>query len=238
MEEKIALAAEFFPCALSVDLITGLPFQDEKVVVDDIKKVLEFKPAHVSLYSLSVESGTLLEEKLKAGTVSLPNSDLADSMWLTGRDALLNAGFEHYEVSNFALPGKRCLHNMSYWQMAGWLGAGPAASGTIVNEQTGTAKRFTYPCDVESYVKSPCVLNAECEELDRSAFLKESLLMGFRCVDGPDPVLFKRRFGFGVEECIPQTMARWKEKDKMLFLNAFLAEAFEELGDKNFYHEP
>jgi len=133
--------------------------------------------------------------------------------------------------------------------MAGWLGVGSAASGTVVDEGSGTAKRFTYCCDVERYCNEQLSMNneqlamsneqlagsgerrglLECEELDRVAFLKESLLMGFRCVDGPDPVLFKKRFGVSVEECIPLTLKRWEGRDKMLFLNGFLAEAFDEM---------
>jgi oxygen-independent coproporphyrinogen-3 oxidase len=229
IEDKLALASRYFPDAVSVDLITGLPFHDEKIIIKDINKVLEFNPAHISLYSLSVENGTLLEEKLKAKTVTLPDSDKADSFWLTGRDTLLKAGFEHYEVSNFALPGKRCLHNMSYWQMDGWLAIGPSASGTIINEETACIKRFTFAPDINAYIKTPSVLNANREEPDRFAFLKESLLMGFRCKDGPCPEKFYRRFGITVKDCIGKTLMRWEGRDKMLFLNQFLLEAFEEL---------
>jgi len=254
--ESLSLASRYFPDSLSVDLIVGLPFQDLGGVLDDVKRVLEFKPAFVSLYSLTVEDGTPLYEKLKNKIVTIPEPEVSDSMWLVGRDALLKAGFEHYEVSNFALPGKRCLHNLRYWRMESWIGAGPAASGTVVCEESGTAKRFTYPADVEKYVGEQLAINNEqlamnrekgegrreeggggreqfgicdCEVLDRMAFLKECLLMGFRCVEGPDPVLFKRRFGVSVEECIPRTLSRWEGKDKMLFLNGFLAEAFEEV---------
>jgi len=234
LEGGLELAARFFPGGLSVDLIAGLPFQDEKVLLDDIRRVLEFKPAHVSLYSLSVESGTVLEEKIKNRSVVLPDADTADAIWLAGRDALLKAGFEHYEVSNFALPGKRCIHNMRYWQMLGWMGAGPAASGTIIDEVTGTAIRYTYPCDVDGYIwaVNSEQLTKSNEQLgsllNKNEFLKECMLMGFRCIDGPDTQLFKRRFGFTAEECIPKTLALWKGRDKMLFLNQFLADAFEE----------
>jgi len=230
IEKQIGLVSTFFKGAFSADLITGLPFQSERSVKEDIKRLLAYNPAHVSLYSLTLEEGTPLEKKIQSGAVNLPDEDNAASLWLAGRDALKNAGFDHYEVSNFARKGKRCLHNINYWKMEGWLGAGPAASGTVINEKNGTAKRFTYAPDLQSFLKSPCVKNAVCEELDKDALIRESLLMGYRYCEGPDEEKFKSRFGRSIKDCIPKTLERWKEKDKMLFLNAFLIDAFSELS--------
>jgi len=229
LEEKLALVSRFFPGEFSADLITGLPCQTEKIVLEDVRRLLAFKPAHISLYSLSVEGGTPLERKQQLKTVTLPSGDEADTLWLAGKSALLEAGFDHYEVSNFALKGKRSLHNIRYWLMESWLGAGPAASGTLINEKTSTAKRFTFACDVDEYNREPSIHKALCEELNRADLLKESLFMGYRYCEGPDMEKFRRRFGLGIEDCIPQTLARWKNRDKMLFLNSFLCEAFTEL---------
>ena len=232
LERRLALCSRYFPGALSADLITGLPYQTEKTVIEDIKRLLALGPVHVSLYSLCVESGTPLAEKVKTKAVVLPGADSADAMWLSGRDALLKEGFCHYEVSNFSLDGKRCLHNTGYWQMRGWLGAGPSASGTVIDEEAGTGKRFTFAPDVGGYVKAPSVGAAALEELDRRALMRESLLMGFRCAEGPDGQRFKARFGRSIEECIGQTISRWKGRDTMLFLNSFLSEAFGEIEEK------
>ena len=235
LEERLTLVSRFFPGAFSVDLITGLPYHSETVVLEDIKRLLNFKPAHVSLYSLSVESGTFLQEKIKSKKVLLPLAEEADAVWLAGKETLAEAGYEHYEVSNFALPGKRCLHNIRYWLMDSWLGAGPAASGTVIDEDTATAKRFTFAPNVEEYIKAPLLNAASCEELDKISLVKESLLMGFRYCGGPDREKFKRRFGSDVENFIPKTLERWKNRnagDIMLFLNSFLTEAFEEIDGR------
>jgi len=229
LESRIALAKRFFPDSLSVDLITGLPYQNEKTVLNDIKRLLAFEPAHISLYSLTVENGTPLEQKLTAKEIILPENDFSDFLWLSCRDALEEAGFWHYEISNFAKNGKVCRHNIRYWLMEGWLGAGPSASGTIINKKNGTAKRFTYPPDIDVYNASPSIKNATCEELNEKVLIRESLLMGFRYCEGPDKSLFKKRFGCSVEDCIPQTLNKWKYKDIMLFLNSFLSDAFNEL---------
>jgi oxygen-independent coproporphyrinogen-3 oxidase len=239
LEERLDLVSRFFPDAFSADLITGLPLQTVKTVINDVKTLLNYKPAHVSLYSLTVENGTPLESKIKTGALSLPCGDEADSLWLAGRDALEEASYSQYEVSNFALPGKRCFHNERYWQMAGWLGAGPAASGTLVDEKTGTAKRWTFPEDIDAYLNSPSIHNVLYEEINSEALLRESLLMGFRVIEGPDQSVFRRRFGAGIEDFIPQTISRWRERgffngespahNLMLFLNGFLSDAFREL---------
>jgi oxygen-independent coproporphyrinogen-3 oxidase len=233
LEDRLALAKRFFPDSLSVDFITGLPYQNEKTVLEDIKRLLAFEPAHVSLYSLTVEDGAPLEQKLKAKEIVLPENDISDSLWLSCKDALEEAGFWHYEISNFAKDGKVCRHNIRYWLMEGWIGAGPAASGTIIDEKNGTAKRFTYAPDVDAYNASPCVKNAVCEELDKNVLMRESLLMGYRYCEGPDKLLFKKRFGCSVEDCIPHTLEKWSNKDIMLFLNSFLSDAFDELDKKS-----
>ena len=234
LEDRIDLASQYFPDMLSVDLITGLPYQDRKIVLNDIKRALAFCPSHVSLYSLSVEEGTPLKEKIRHGTVTLPDSDTLDSIWLTGREALLKEGFEHYEVSNFArqkagypASQKRCLHNIRYWQMRSWLGAGPAACGTVIDEESSSATRFTYADNVEEYLSKQGT--GDSEQITRDTFVRECLLMGFRYIDGPDTVLFKQRFGFTIEDCIGKTLEKWKAKNKMLFLNSFIYDAFSEL---------
>ena len=233
IEEKLNIASKYFKDAFSADLIIGLPHQSEQTVMNDIKKLLEYNTRHISLYGLSIEKDTPLEQKIKTKTVTLPKSETADNLWLLGRDTLLASGFEHYEVSNFAKKGGECRHNIRYWQMQSWLGAGPAASGTLVNEKQASAKRFTFANDIDAYIKSPCIEDAVFEQLDKNMLMRESILMGFRCKDGPDPVIFRQRFGRTVEECIPKTIEKWKYKDKLLFLNQFLLEAFGELGMRN-----
>jgi oxygen-independent coproporphyrinogen-3 oxidase len=234
IRERLALASRFFPKAISVDLITGLPLQTEKIVLDDIKRILDFTPAHVSLYSLITESGTNLNRKIKEKKIILPDNDSSDSLWLASCDALKDAGFRHYEVSNFARNGSECLHNIRYWRMEGWLGAGPAASGTVIDEKNGKAKRYTYAHDIDAYIASPEIIKAAVEDLDSAETMRESLLMGYRFCEGPDLSVFKQRFGRGIEECIPRTLSHWKNKDKMLFLNSFLSCAFSELEENGY----
>jgi oxygen-independent coproporphyrinogen-3 oxidase len=243
IEDTLALVERYYPGAFSADLVTGLPFQTETVIMEDIKTLLSFRPAHVSLYSLILEPQTPLGKAVKQGATFLPPPDEADDLWIAGRDLLENAGYCQYEVSNFALPGKTCIHNIRYWRMENWLGAGPAASGTIIDEKTGTGKRSAYPPDIAGYLKMPRprINHAIAEELNREDLIKETLLMGFRYCEGPDRQLFKRRFGREIEDFIPKTIALWSgrgffqtalkpSKQGLLFVNGFLRDAFRELG--------
>jgi len=223
LSERLALAAAFFPGAFSVDLMSGLPLQNKSVLLDDISGVASYKPAHISLYALS--------GKKAAGQ----NRDEADELWLSGRNALEKAGYSQYEVSNFCLPGGECRHNLRYWRMQNWLALGPSASGTIIDDATGTGFRFTYLSDADNWLES---VN---ERLDALTLIKETFLMGFRYVDGPDEGSFLRRFKRPIAEMIPKTLDAWRScgffnkhklsltKEGLLFLNPFLLDVFEEL---------
>jgi oxygen-independent coproporphyrinogen-3 oxidase len=242
---QLALIAAAFPRSFSADLISGLPFQDEAVLLRDVETLLAFEPAHVSLYALTVEEGTPLFERaqgLRAGT-GLPPAEEADRLWLAGRDALERSGYAQYEVSNFCLPGKRSVHNIRYWRMENWLALGPAASGTLINDTDGTGRRYTVAAGVDAWLtRDPDAPPPVTEEsLDRLTLMKETLLMGFRFIEGPDEALFLRRFGRGIGKAIPGTIAAWRgrglfrndraalTREGLLFLDPFLVDAFREL---------
>lgn len=226
----------------SVDLITGLPFQNASIVQDDIEKALSYRPTHVSLYSLIVEDGTVLAKKIRTKEAVLPSDDEADSLWLCGRNLLEEAGYSQYEVSNFAKPGGECRHNIRYWRMENWLGIGPGASGTLFDDENGCAVRRTIPADIDSFLQGKA--EGETEYLSQSDLIKEMILMGFRFIEGPDDTLIQKRFGKTIDALIPETLNRWREKGLMrkhktvlnkeglLFLNGFVRDAFVEL-DKN-----
>ena len=244
LDERLALAAGYFPNSLSIDLITGLPLQTADIILNDIERILAYKPVHISLYSLCLEPETVLGKQVRnygAAALSLPHEDESDNLWIRGRDRLETAGYTQYEVSNFALHSEhpqpnQCAHNIRYWRMENWLGAGPAASGTIINNETGSGRRYTYQPDISAYLtgQQPCT-----EELDRAALIRESLLMGYRYQEGPDLLLFKQRFACEVKNIIPRTIKRWRNRgffagekvsrQGILFLNSFLRDAFTEL---------
>jgi oxygen-independent coproporphyrinogen-3 oxidase len=242
----LAEVAEIFGAGLSLDLISGLPEQDEPVLLRDIEKSLSFGPGHISLYALTVEEGTPLASQIRGRSgkkPALPPADEADRLWIAGRDALIRAGYEQYEVSSFARTAGtgtcRCLHNIRYWRMENWIGTGPGASGTIISGK-GRGRRFVYASDVEAFMTAEKI-PVQTKELDRNDVMRETLLMGFRYTGGPGGALFQKRFGQSLEETIPRTLEKWNTLlrpgetaltgEGLLFLNPFLLDAFAELDN-------
>jgi oxygen-independent coproporphyrinogen-3 oxidase len=244
LPERLAAAAAVFGEDLSLDLMTALPYQDERILLRDIATALSCKPGHISLYALTLEEGTPLAEAARSNRVELPGEDEADRLWIAGRNALEAAGYAQYEVSNFSLPGKQSRHNTRYWRMENWLGLGPGGSGTLIDDETGAGVRLTFKPGLDLWIGRGGDGNAPCleETLDRRILREESILMGFRRLEGPDPVLFERRFRRPLQTLIPETLQRWESrgllktrplaltKEGLLFLNTFLGEAFSELG--------
>jgi oxygen-independent coproporphyrinogen-3 oxidase len=250
LQERVAAAAAVFGEDLSLDLMTGLPYQDEEILLRDIGTALSHRPGHISLYALTLEEGTPLAEEADRNGAALPEGDEADRLWIAGRDALEAAGYAQYEVSNFSFPGRQSAHNTRYWLMKNWLGLGPGGSGTLVDEETGAGLRRTFKPDLDLWLnrsafrKAPASRKAPFVEeiLDRHILMEESLLMGFRRLEGPDPALFEARFRRTLQSLIPQTLQRWEDrglltksplaltKEGLLFLNVFLGEALAELS--------
>jgi oxygen-independent coproporphyrinogen-3 oxidase len=238
----LALLKEAYRGAFAADLISGLPFQDEEALSRDIGTLLSYEPAHVSLYDLTVEKNTPLYRNARASKVSLPAPETAERLWIRGRDSLEAGGYPQYEVSNFAPEGSRSVHNTVYWRMGSWLGAGPSASGTIIADGGGGVRglRRTVYAGIRRYL-SAAAPSVRVETLDRETLIKESFLMGFRYIEGPDSALFKKRFGCPIESLAPKTLDAWRKRGKMreglcalnrdglLVLNAFLTDCFIEL---------
>jgi oxygen-independent coproporphyrinogen III oxidase len=233
---------------LSVDLIAGLPGQTAKSLIDDIDRVTEFGPDHVSLYSLTIEDGTPLGQIVAgkaapfAGFIPLPDDDEAADMWIAGRDRLERLGYAQYEVSNFALPRCESAHNATYWELGSWLGAGPGSVGTIARGDAAT--RVSDPDDIAQWLEKP-ETSRSIETITRDDCVKEAILMGMRTTKGIDRSRFASRFGVDPLDLIPSTSSRWVDRglllrdaervalnrEGLLFLNSFLASCMEELGD-------
>jgi oxygen-independent coproporphyrinogen-3 oxidase len=255
----LALLGEAYADAFSADLISGLPFQTEAGLLRDIETLLRYKPAHVSLYDLTLEERTPLYRNAALRRL-LPPQDEAAARWLAGRGLLQEAGYAQYEASSFAPEGKRSRHNIVYWRMGCWLGAGPSASGTLIWREGrearagaggGTARgirrteaadalRYSYP-EAEADGEGDGEGSVEVEALDAFTLIKETFLMGYRYIEGPDEALFADRFGCRIDSLIPRTLDRWRRDGRMrpdasalngeglLFLNRFLADCFAEL---------
>jgi putative oxygen-independent coproporphyrinogen III oxidase len=112
---------------VNVDLIYGAHGETPESWSWTLEEAIALGPDHVSAYALTIEPATLLGRKVAAGLVPAPNSDLQADMYESACELLRRAGFEHYEVSNWAKPGHRCVHNTGYWEGRPYLGLGAGA---------------------------------------------------------------------------------------------------------------
>ncbi|MBR2282517.1 MAG: coproporphyrinogen III oxidase family protein [Spirochaetales bacterium] len=167
-------------CTLSYDLITCLGSWHDELA--DVREITERYPSdHLSVYALTLEEGTPLYRM----DPELPDSEgqfeILSRIW----ELLERRGFEHYEVSNFAKPGHRCIHNCRYWDYRQYVGLGPGAASTAF-DSLNSVTRFNFRPDVAAYCAEGPFQGVETERLDRKEALEELVLMGLRYKGGLD----------------------------------------------------
>jgi len=133
----LGLVSEGWKGRWSADLMTGLPGRGALAPqrwVDlraDLDELLDYRPGHLSLYSLTVEPETDLATLRAGGGLRVAEDPVADQLWLRARQTLMDRGYDWYEISNFAQPGHQSIHNQAYWRLDPWAGLGPGAEGTL-----------------------------------------------------------------------------------------------------------
>ncbi|MHC4981934.1 MAG: radical SAM family heme chaperone HemW [Planctomycetota bacterium] len=193
---------------LGMDLIYGIPGQTAASWSFSLRQALQLAPAHLSCYALSFEPGTPLQADLRAGRVAEMSDSRQKACYQAAMEAAAAAGMEHYEISNFARPALRCLHNLTYWRNEPYLGIGPAAASYVAG-----VRRKNLP-DLEEYTTA--LLNghlppATTEELTGRAGMAETLMLGLRLIEGIDRNDFRRRFGEDPVEAFPRSIGRYAE---------------------------
>lgn len=193
---------------LSVDLIFALPGQGLSALKDEIDQLLKLNPEHVGIYGLSIEDGTPLARQAEQGLLKLPDDEEYAQAYLQISKSLQDAGYEHYEISNFARSGWRCRHNQAYWQRKSCLAAGCGAHGF---DAEGDGRRYEIPADLGRFERllangtDPAV---EIERFTPQQAMAETIYLGLRTRDGIDCNAFARRFGRRPEEAYPQALTQ------------------------------
>ncbi len=167
--EAFRLARQAGFANVNLDLIYGLPRQTLAGWQRTLGEAIALGPDHLSLYALTLEEGTRLAEDVACGRLPRPDADLAADMYVWAEEALAAAAYQHYEISNWALPGRRCRHNLTYWLNQPYLGLGAGAHSHLGGswEQGTRSKgcRFANVRDPREYVR----LVKEGAELQRAA---------------------------------------------------------------------
>lgn len=167
---------------ISLDLIYGLPGQTPDGWRRTLEATLALGPDHLSAYLLSYEPGTRLDAMRRAGKVSEVSDDAAELMYATLCELTRAAGMTHYEISNFAMPGREARHNAAYWDGTPYLGLGPGA-----HSFDGTLRRYN-PSDLKAYMAAPERAATVDEETAANRF-NDTVMTALRTARGLDPAL-------------------------------------------------
>ena len=188
---------------ISIDLIAGFPGQSLASIRRNLATALELEPEHLSIYLLEVKEGTELEARILSGQVQAPDDDLAATLYEHICETVVAAGYEHYEISNFARPGRASRHNLKYWEDGIYVAFGPAGHG-----MTGR-NRYVNIEDLSNYAR---VLNenktpfSSLTELTPEIRFKDALIMGTRLVAGIDLHLLGERYRADAEAFVRATI--------------------------------
>jgi len=163
---------------LSCDLIAGLPDQTIQNVEYNLEQFLAVRPEHLSVYTLTMEENTPMYRDAESGHISYPDPDLVREIYLTVHNRLISAGYNHYEVSNYCLPGYKSRHNTKYWDESDYLGFGPSA-----HSKSGRTRSWNGR-NLQAYILG----NRETgqEFLSDQEWLEEKIMLGLRTSDGLD----------------------------------------------------
>lgn len=181
---------------IGIDLIYGLPGQTVDAWHKTLRETALLEPEHISAYGLQVEAGTPLAADVASGRTALPSDDETADMFLLAHEYLSGNGYDHYEISNYARPGRACRHNLRYWRCEPYLGFGSAAHSFFEGRRFARVKDpSTYVLRVMEGLSS--LESSETIDVRQAVF--EYLMLGLRTRDGVGAGDFERRFGFPLE---------------------------------------
>lgn len=202
---------------VNLDLMYGLPHQSIGDWDGTLSAVSALAPDHVSMYCLTLESGTPMEQWVGTGSLPNPDPDLAADMYLMAQDKMHCGGLRHYEISNWAVPGKESRHNLTYWRNESYLGVGPGAHSYLGNYRFFNLKSprvyvkklggsdSSYPDTsisllgnngwVNENVLTQIPVVESVDFVDRRLQMAETMMMGMRLEEGISNVTFLGRFG-------------------------------------------
>ncbi len=190
---------------ISADLIYGLPGLDQATWERTVGRLLEWRPEHLSAYALTLDEGSLWRA---AGVTGLPGEEeVTAQYWALARLAA-DAGYEHYEVSNYARPGRRSAHNQVYWRAEEYLGLGPGACGFLGDVRYANVKPVERYCALVEGGQPPV---ASHETLTRRQRLAERLILGLRLSEGVPAAWVSERIDFERGR-LPALLTAWKER--------------------------
>lgn len=196
---------------INVDVMSALPGQTLESYRSTLYALLALKPqpGHISAYSLILEEGTIFYEMYRAGKLQLPDEETDRLMYSETKRILGEAGYERYEISNYAKPGFSCRHNCGYWTRRDYAGFGIGAASLINNV------RFRNGNDLNFYLKQPLNCREEIQILSSMEQMEEFMFLGLRLTEGVDVRAFEGVFGRTPEDIYGEIIIK-NRKDGLL----------------------
>lgn len=211
--ESFHLARECGFTNINIDLMSALPGQTRESWKDTLKRVTDLNPEHISAYSLIIEDGTPFGEKYgsEEGRKLLPDEDSEREMYYETKRFLQDCGYERYEISNYAKPGRACRHNIGYWTGLPYLGLGLGASSYM------DGCRFAVNSDMKQYLEEKPGMFTDVEKLTKKDMEEEFFYVGLRMTAGVSLPEFERRFGVSAKDVYPGLMEMFVEEKAAVF---------------------
>lgn len=190
---------------INVDLMAALPYQTVESYTTGLRKIIRLAPEHISAYSLILEEGTPFYQKYNSGCYPLPDEEQERLMYRETEQILAQAGYERYEISNYAKKGYACRHNLVYWQGGDYLGLGLGSSSYM------DGVRFHNTTDLNPYVNQGAYVE-DREELSVQAKMEEFMFLGLRVMAGVSGTEFEKRFGKTMEDVYGDVLRKHEEE--------------------------
>ena len=179
VERSVTLARAAGIWNINLDLIFAIPGQSLDAWLADLDTAVALEPTHLSCYNLTYEPNTPMTAKMRSGLIRPVENEVEAQMYEATIERLAAAGFEHYEISNWARPGYRCRHNLMYWENENWWPLGPSAAGHIAGTRWRNVPRLDEYLNVGHW---PPI--CDVEQLDADGRVGEELMLRLRLIDG------------------------------------------------------
>ena len=198
--EAVAMARDAGFANINLDLMYALPGQTTAQWLDTLERAIDLGVEHLSAYSLIVEPGTPMADRVARGEAAIPEEDAVNAMQRAAIDRLAKADYGRYEISNYAKPGFECRHNLTYWLRGDYLGLGCAAHSMLAET------RFSNPSSLEAYLGGARMQDVK-RLMDADA-AEETLMLSTRLTRGVDLREWTARFGAPLEARCANAISR------------------------------
>ncbi len=216
IDEAIAMLHNARVTNYSIDLISGLPHQTMEQWHESLERAIALAPPHISVYDLTIEPGTAFGRWYQPGIEPLPSDQLTVKMYRAAQQRLSEAGYTHYEISNYAKPGFECRHNRVYWENRPYYGFGMGATSYVLQQRVSRPRtRLSY----EQWVNELMAHNGRVDHPYTTSHeaLLDTIMLGLRLAEGLDLQTLQKKFGDRPIEAVIQCLEPYTHKNWVAF---------------------